>query len=162
MGKTLERQTPKSAEQTPSPVESDAMDLKQVVREKLERIQAEREKIRGSVAQIERELDELQAVLQKAKPGGEQPRAAAPSTGEPVSPDQAKPGEADLERVNALADRSKWSPKLRKFVEEHWPEEGKEERIRRANERPLTTLGYDLPMEVVRYYAEDVDFEYDV
>ncbi|MBM3333459.1 hypothetical protein FJY63_02245 [Candidatus Sumerlaeota bacterium] len=66
------------------------------------------------------------------------------------------------EHASALADRSQWSPKLRKLIEDLFPEEEREERIRRATERPLPTLGRDLPIELVRYYAEDVDFEYDV
>jgi len=63
-------------------------------------------------------------------------------------------------RTESLADRSKWSPKLRKLVEETWPEEGKEERIRRATEKPIPTLGKSLSIEAARYFAEDPDFLY--
>jgi len=63
---------------------------------------------------------------------------------------------------NVLTDRSRLSPKLRKLIEEKFPEATREERIRRATEKPLPTLGKKLPLEVVRYYAEDVDLEYDV
>jgi hypothetical protein len=68
----------------------------------------------------------------------------------------------DRERLTALADRSKWSPKLRQLMEKHWLEEGRQERIRRATEKPLPTLPEPLPLDVARYYAEDPDFEYDV
>jgi hypothetical protein len=60
-------------------------------------------------------------------------------------------------------DRSKWSPKLRKLVEENWPEEGKEERIRRATAHPVPKLDTgELTPEQIKYFAEDVELEYDV
>ncbi|MCX8038908.1 MAG: hypothetical protein N3D11_18050 [Candidatus Sumerlaeia bacterium] len=59
------------------------------------------------------------------------------------------------------ADRSMWSPKLRVLIEKLFPEETKQERIRLAKEKPLTTLDFDVPIQVVKYYAEDVDFECD-
>jgi hypothetical protein len=60
-------------------------------------------------------------------------------------------------------DRSKWPPKLRKLVEERFPEEGREERIRRAREHPVPTFKIgNLTPEQIKYFAEDVELEYDV
>lgn len=70
---------------------------------------------------------------------------------------------APVKKFASLADRSKWSPKLRKLIEERFPEEGKAERIRRAREKRQTVrLGEGLSWDELRYYAEDVDLEYDV
>lgn len=62
----------------------------------------------------------------------------------------------------SLADRSNWSPKLRALIDRLFPEETREERIRLARETPPVVLGEGLSMEEIRYYAEDVNLEYDV
>jgi len=75
----------------------------------------------------------------------------------PLEPSSAGLRSAPAGDAKSLAERSKGSPKLRKFVEEHWPEEGKEKRIQRATERVRSvTLGEGLSKEAVRFYAEEL------
>ncbi|MCX8036046.1 MAG: hypothetical protein N3D11_03110 [Candidatus Sumerlaeia bacterium] len=71
-------------------------------------------------------------------------------------------GIPDTQPPDNVADRSKWPPKLKRLVEESFPEEGKEERIKRARELVLIPQGEDLCFEEFRYYAEDADLEYDL
>jgi hypothetical protein len=73
-----------------------------------------------------------------------------------------QPTQDEMERAKRLGDPSSWSPKSKKLIEKHFPESTKEERIRRANERPPILIGEGLTLEEVRYFAEDIDLEYDV
>jgi hypothetical protein len=82
-----------------------------------------------------------------------------------VSPGQYHPSSQRIVgwKPEDLADRSKWSPKLRALIDRLFPEEGKEERIRRATQITRSfKLGEGLTLEEVKYYAEDVEIEYDV
>ena len=127
--------------------------LKHVVEERLEAIHREREKMEESLRRIEREVESLSSTVQKATMPA--PETAKTTERQQLSDDQRQ-------KLKDLADRSKWSPQLRKLIEDGFPEEGKEERIRRALEAPLVNLGGGLTKEQARYCAEDVDLEYDV
>ena len=126
------------------------------------------ERIKSERLQLSREHAADPAVRAALQDLGEKPAPGEESVQTPVSiadffeQSSPAPESPELKRAKSLADRSKWSPKLRKLIEEKFPEEGKEERIRRATERLRSvTLGKGLPKESVRFYAEDLDLEYD-
>jgi len=58
-----------------------------------------------------------------------------------------------------VPERASGSPELRKLIGQQFPEPTKEERIRRAMERPIPTLGKKLPLESIRYYASELQLE---
>jgi len=121
-------------------------------------LRQKKERLRKELRQIEREIKSLSAAPRKRKRREEDSAHRNAST----ERSSAVPRLSDVGRAKSLADRSRWSPELRKLIEEMFPEEGKEERIRQANQKSRSfILGEGLAPEVVRYYAEDVDLEYD-
>lgn len=60
-----------------------------------------------------------------------------------------------------LALGSKWGSKLRNLIDENYPQIGKQERIRRARQRPRVTISDGIPAAEVKCFAEDVNLEYD-
>jgi chromosome segregation ATPase len=142
---------------TKRPAAGASDERKRLVAQKLQAISVERERIEGSLRQLESEIESLSKLLGEEEPGGQGLAPKSASSNSSAAASMTEQG-----KVSALADRSKWSPKLCKLIEERYPEATKEERVRRATEKPIVTLDVDLPLDVVKYYAEDADFEYDV
>jgi hypothetical protein len=70
--------------------------------------------------------------------------------------------EEERQRARRAADPSNWSPQLRDLIREKFPEDTREERIRRATqELRSVTLGENLPLESVRFYAEELELDSD-
>ena len=127
------------------------------IRERLATLRREKARLEENLGSVEREIDRLTA---KQSEGG---AAKGESVARLDDSGDRRPEETPAaEAAKSLADRSTWSPKLRSLIERMFPEEGKQERIRMATESTRTvSLGKGLPREVIRYYAEDVDLEYD-
>jgi hypothetical protein len=133
-------------------------------RDLAERLRLERQQIGSKHAADPR----MQAVLADLSEGRQEEERTAKAVSVEQFFERQKGPPQSVEQVPEkspvdLADRSKWSPKLRKLIEERFPEQGKEERIKRATQKAhpkLDTRG--LSKETLLYFAEDVELEYDV
>ena len=97
-----------------------AEEMGRIVREKMEVIQREGKKIRESLSRIQHEIDSLWPALRLRKVLGQELAEEKPEAGAASGVPESEPDASDEERgePKTLSDGSKWSPELRKMVEE--------------------------------------------